>query len=533
MKKKIVIIISILAMTILATVISGACVWQPPNQPNDGRSAFEIWLEAGHEGTYEDFLEWLRRPPTTPQSFILSFENTSLAPVTAPQGTLIWQPSDPARALYRFEGWYKDTNFAINATFPFMLNYDTTLYARWTAAANYDFFVIDINNQLISLTELGREQSTLLIPASVTIIGHDAFNSATLTTVTFEEDSQLTIIGSHAFFGATNLTSITIPASLTWISGGAFANTSSLSAINIESGNIHFATIDGVLYNIDITTLVAAPGGISVVNIPASVIRIGNLAFEGATSLTTVTFEEGSQLTSIEEFAFSYVTSLVGITIPASVLSIGRNAFHFSTNLTTVIFEEGSQLENIGDWAFSWTTSLTEITIPASVTIIGSWAFYHAASLTTITFEEGSQLTSIGSSAFRNAISLTDIAIPASVRYIGESAFMGAISLTTVTFEEDSQLRAIESETFWGATSLTSINIPNLVFQIGDDAFRGATSLTRISISYSVILIGARAFWMWTTDQTIYIHGRAEADSRWHANWLAGSNANVVFFWLG
>jgi len=79
MKGKVVIILSVLVMLALAFIITPACVWQPINTPNDGedgrdgKSAFEIWLYAGHEGTYEDFLEWLRRPLAAPQTFTLSF----------------------------------------------------------------------------------------------------------------------------------------------------------------------------------------------------------------------------------------------------------------------------------------------------------------------------------------------------------------------------------------------------------------------------------------------------------------------------
>ena len=187
----------------------------------------------------------------------------------------------------------------------------------------------------------------------------------------------MTSIGGYAFISATSLTSITIPASVTSIWFSAFANTPSLSAINVERGNMHFASIDGVLYNIDITTLIAAPGAITTVNIPASVTVICSSVFRGATSLTNVIFEEGSQLTSIGDGAFWGATSLTSITIPASVRYIKNLAFAscccvgWATSLTTVLFEEGSQLTSIWALAFMGATSLTSITIPASVISIG------------------------------------------------------------------------------------------------------------------------------------------------------------------
>ena len=152
------------------------------------------------------------------------------------------------------------------------------------------------------------------------------------------------------------------------------------------------------------------------VEIPASVETIGSYAFKGCSSLTTVTFEKGSQLKTIgEEYdggAFSGCSALTSIEIPASVETIESYAFYGCSSLTTVTFEEGSQLKTIGGSAFE-SLRITHIEIPASV-------------------------ETIGSSAFKGCSALTSIEIPASVETIGSSAFKGCSSLTTVTFEEGS-----------------------------------------------------------------------------------------------
>jgi uncharacterized repeat protein (TIGR02543 family) len=371
--------------------------------------------------------------------------------------------------------------------------------------------------------------TSIYIPASVKSIENSAFTRSKLSTIIFEAGSQLTYIGNSVFAYASSLTNIDIPESLTYIGGGAFYRTIWLTnqrAINPL-----------VIYNnmlIDGRTLtgdVILPDGLEIIlpssllgnsnmtsiYIPASVTSIGQRAFYEATALSTITFEEGSQLTNIDYQAFSGASSLTSIIIPASVTSIGASAFDSTASLTTIIFAEDSQLVSIGERTFFRASGLTSISIPASVTSIEAYAFYNATSLTSVTFAEGSQLTtigyqafanatslmsiiipasvtSIGASAFDNATSLTSIIIPASVTSIGASAFNNTTSLTTVTFAEDSQITTIGASAFYGASGLTSIIIPTSVTSIGPYAFSYASSLTSIIIPNGVTSIGASAF---------------------------------------
>ena len=251
-----------------------------------------------------------------------------------------------------------------------------------------------------------------------------------------------------------------------------------------------------------------AESGLQSIEIPASVETIATAAFKGCTALTTVTFEKGSQLKTIEGGyssssayygAFEGCTSLTSIEIPASAETIGENAFNRCKALTTVTFEKGSQLKTIeGGYydkttdcygAFSDCTSLTSIEIPASVETIESTAFKRCTALTTVTFEKGSQLKTIEGGdvfsdyygAFSDCTSLTSIEIPASVETIGSTAFERCTALTTVTFEKGSQLKIIELDTFRSCHSLTSIEIPASVETIGAAAFIYCTALTTVT----------------------------------------------------
>ena len=147
-------------------------------------------------------------------------------------------------------------------------------------------------------------------------------------------------------------------------------------------------------------------------------------------------------VTRIGDGAFRGCTSLTSVTIPNSVTSIGKGAFYGCTSLTSVTIPKG--VTSIGEWAFYGCTSLTSVTIPNSVTTIGDWAFFDCSSLTSVTIPNS--VTKIGLYAFSACTSLTSVTIPNSVTEIGNWAF-------------------------WDCKSLTSVTIPNSVTTIGDWAF--------------------------------------------------------------
>ena len=283
------------------------------------------------------------------------------------------------------------------------------------------------------------------IPANVETIGTAVFcGCSSLTTVTFEKGSQLkTIGGGSSYYGAfsycTALTSIEIPASVETIGASAFKGCSSLATVTFENGS-QLKTIGGgsSYYGAfsDCTALTS-------IEIPASVETIEAAAFKGCSSLATVTFENGSQLKTIGGGssyygAFSDCTALTSIEIPASVETIEASAFKGCSSLATVTFENGSQLKTIeGGYPSSGTfadcTALTSIEIPASVETIEAAAFKGCSSLATVTFEKGSQLKTIGGggSSYYGAfgqlknLMTVDMSACTQVKTIGESAFDG------------------------------------------------------------------------------------------------------------
>ena len=192
----------------------------------------------------------------------------------------------------------------------------------------------------------------------------------------------ITSINYWAFHGHGNLISVTIPESITSIGFEAFLGCTSLTSINVASGNPEYSSVGGVLFNADQTVLIAYPAGKSdqSYSIPASVTTIGLSAFACSDNLTSVTIPDS--VTSIEQRAFYRCRSLTGVTIPGSVTTIGRYAFEDCRSLTGVTIPDS--ITSIGGDAFSGCNSLTSVTIPDSITSIGSNAFFGCNSLTDV-----------------------------------------------------------------------------------------------------------------------------------------------------
>lgn len=373
---------------------------------------------------------------------------------------------------------------------------------------------------------------SITIPASVKSIGSRAFSGCQdLETVTFEENSQLTVIGEYAFFDCCDLADFIIPASVTEIGAEAFCNCDKLLSITIPPrvtsiGDLAFYNCKG-LVSITIPEGVtsigqyafACPKLVEVYNLSSFDISkdspsygyIAERALNIYTSLDEASklwtdedgflfYENGTECYllgytgretkislpdtchgksyGIYDYAWYRQRSPVSVTIPEEVTSIGKWAFCGCGNLAEVTFAPNSRLTSIGPYAFASCSSLVNIAIPEGVTSIQERTFYGCRSLQTMTFGENSQITSIGINAFEECAILVQIVIPEGVTSIKEFAFYNCTSLQTVVFCENSQLTNIGHNAFSDCKNLVRIVIPDRVTDIGKNAFYGCTSLT-------------------------------------------------------
>ncbi len=210
-------------------------------------------------------------------------------------------------------------------------------------------------------------------------------------------------------------------------------------------------------------------------------------------------------VTGVGNSAFSN-TSVVEVTIPAGYKEIQDYAFQSATKLEKVTFEDGIALERIGDWAFNDCKKLKSITIPASVTEIGDNAFANCAALASISFEEGSA-ASLGNWVFENCTALKTIVLPETLTNIGSSIFSGCqITDATIPVQAISSLPTeyLKTLTVRGGEEITgslgynskieTLVIGDSITTIGDNAFDGCQSLKTITFGANLTTIGSRAF---------------------------------------
>lgn len=337
----------------------------------------------------------------------------------------------------------------------------------------------------------GSSLTSINMP-SVETIGERAFEGCdSLTSV---DMPSIKTIGERAFENCKSLPSIKIPASCSTIGFCAFRGCSSLKDILVDEYNTKYTSIDGVLYDKEIKTLVCCPSDKRHIDIPPTVITIADYAFHGCSSMSSIkipvsctsvgacAFEGCSSLEEIlvDEGNTSY-TSIDGVLYDKKLSILMRcpskkNVSSVKVPLSTTMIYPG---------AFSGCPSLTSIDMP-SVTDIGDKAFYNCQNLSSATMPS---VKTIGDGAFQNCRNLASAYMP-SVKTIDARAFESCYSLNSLDIPSATIIGYVA---FRFCESLATINMPSIM-TIGDGAFICCSSLTSIKISECIKTIHKQAF---------------------------------------
>lgn len=247
-------------------------------------------------------------------------------------------------------------------------------------------------------------------------------------------------VETSAFSGSTRLEEVAVPSGVSEL--GGFYQCASLNAIQVDASNASYTSFQGVLFNKDVSELLAFPGAkhgafvvpesvhtikggafasckmLEQVAIPGSVRTIEDYAFRDCAKLTAIEVSDDNRnYSSIDGVLFSKdLEELIQCPgghegtyiVPEFVQVVRQGAFWGSRSLEKVVL--GMGIGRIPSYAFAYCDNLESVTIPENVTIVNHRAFFYCDALKTIV-------------------------IPSSVTGVGDNSFEGCENLVGVYFE--------------------------------------------------------------------------------------------------
>ena len=338
----------------------------------------------------------------------------------------------------------------------------------------------------------GEPELSVTMGANVESIGARAFQTCfTLKSITLP--AKLKTIGAQAF-ESTQISSITIPASVTDIEYYAFYSCGQLTSINFEDSDepVNFVTgyarsfgfSDKEIYiGRDINRTGDYAGerlfdNVTKVTFGPKVTAIPNNFMSGQDKMHTLIIGDGVKTIGDDAFAGDrYGEPELSVTMGANVESIGARAFQTCFALKSITLP--AKLKTIGSQAFDG-TYITSLTIPASVTDIEYYAFRACNQLTSIKFEDSDEPVNFVTGyelSFGNA---------AKTVYIGRN-----INRTGDYF-------------LWRLfNNVTDLTIGDKVTEIPNSMFDGNSELQNVTIGTGVKYIGEYAFRSCGTSDTV------------------------------
>lgn len=506
----------------------------------EGKSAYELAVENGYEGTLEEWLDSLYGGHD--KLFTAEAENAS-AGKTRGSGIYTSGESVTIEALpfigYDFIGWY-DGEELVSAEEEYMFTMpgdNTTYAARFQKAAGFENFYFTSDFEECEITGYdGPITGELIIPEGVTRIG------------------------SHALMGVSDLDKLVIASTVRYVGAYAFVDENfSLYVHEAYMGdNIEYIapygldiSADRLYYTGDFSNIFDVTSGYHGLNL----INEADEIYINGELLTDLVISEG--VTRINDYIL-YDYDLNSLTLPASIEYIGERTFgyidtvyyegtreewqnvsvnssyitefnvyyysetepsevgsywHYVDGVPTLWFEfvpsEGLEITDgmitgigtctdtvlildmpVADRAFEDNTTITGVVFGEGVTSIGDDAFRECRYITDVIFI-GSPY-SIGEWAFYRCAMLKGVVLPNGVETIGEYAFAECTNLRSAELPDSIYL--IGDGLFAGCWRLSDVNIPRGISELNYNFFAECMSLTDIVIPDNIVTIGHDAF---------------------------------------
>ena len=307
-------------------------------------------------------------------------------------------------------------------------------------------FTYSVSNNQVTITGLSDEYLTdLVIPDTI-------------------EDLPVTTIKENAFNGCSQVTSITVPNSVTSIGVGAFKGTNPTKVTLPFIGSNRTATNQYAVFGYIF--------GYTNDNISGTTYQYNNSSYYYYYYYIPKTIREVviTDAANIPNYAFYNCDWIESIQVNEEIKTIGGSAFYNCAKLTQ--FEIPDAVEVISSYAFSGCTSLETVNLPASLTNINEYAFNNCSALNIPDLVIPDGVTSIGSYAFSGCDKVTSITVPNNVTSIGSGAFKGTNpTKVTLPFIGSSRTATNQSAVFGNIFGYTNDNISGTTYQYNNSSY--------------------------------------------------------------
>ena len=350
--------------------------------------------------------------------------------------------------------------------------------------------------------------TSITLPDSLTFIPSGAFSDCSALTSLVIPDA-VTTIGSSAFTGCSSLSSISIPANLQTIDGNVFSGCSKLKHI---TWNAKDARLSWIFYDPNYTEeriienmswyhpFYDIRKQIQTFTLGDSVRVIPRYLCYEMENITSLTF--GEEVDSIELHAFDGCKRIASVTWNAKncndpLMYSTSPLYPFRNSISSITF--GEAVEHIPAYLCHGMSRIHHLHIPEHVSSIGAYAFRYLNALDSIsvdgfnvTYDSRNHCNALIETSTDNLmLGCYKTRIPDDIRSIGDCAFRNVRGLRNVVVPEG--VTYIGVEAFNGCLDLDTIVLPSSLTAFSDYVFQDCSSLDTLALPDSLEFIGIRA----------------------------------------